>query len=133
MDLLDSPTGTDLCAFLKTNGGTRAKQEVLLFWALHPNARSSKLAVLSAAECSRIDVERALMDMVNDELVDTHCDNGLVTYSLTSNEDIRRMMALFGTLDRSQRRIIFDHTRLVLSTCNLTSGRRLCDALLSGT
>jgi hypothetical protein len=133
MDLLDSPTGTDLYAFLKTNGGTRAKQEVLLFWALHPNARFSKLAVLSAVECSRIDVERALTDMVNDKLVDTHCYNGLVTYSLTCNEDIRRMMALFGTLDWSQRRIIFDHTRLVPSTCNLTSERRLCDALSSGT
>jgi hypothetical protein len=123
VDLLNSPTGTDLYEFLRTNGGTRAKQEVLLFWILHPNASFSKLAVLSAMECSRIDVERALTDMVHDKLVDTHCHNGLATYSLTSNEDIRRMMALFGTLDWSQRRIIFDNNRLVHSACNLTSGK----------
>jgi hypothetical protein len=43
MDLLDSPTGTDLYAFLKTNGGTRAKQEVLLFWILHPMLASANL------------------------------------------------------------------------------------------
>jgi hypothetical protein len=123
VDLLDSPTGTGLCDFLDTHGGTRAKQEVLMFLALHPNARFSRLAILSAIECSRIEVERALMDMVNDELVDTHCHNGLVTYSLTSDEDIRQMVALFGTLDWSRKRTIFDHAHRLHSTCNLVPGK----------
>ena len=122
MDSLNSLIGTGLHIFLDTYGGTRAKQEVILFWALHPNTKFSRLAIFSAMECSRIDVEKALADMVRDGLLNVHSQNGLVTYSLTSNEDIRRMVALFSTLDWGQRRIVWNHPRLVHSACNLTPG-----------
>ena len=122
MDSLYSLSGTGLYVFLDTYGGTRAKQEILLFWALHPSTKFSGLAVLSAIECPRTDVERALVDMISDGLIDVHTNNGLVTYSLTSNEDIRRMVALFSALDWGQRRIVWNHPRLVHSACNLTPG-----------
>jgi len=116
MDLLNLPTGIDLYAFLDTYGGTRAKQEALLFWALHPNTKFSRLAVLSAMECSRIEVERALKDMVEAGLVDMHSYNGLVTYSLTSNQNMRQMVTLFSTLDWGQRRVVCDHAHLMHSS-----------------
>ena len=122
MILHDATTKKLLDVFLDTYGSTRAKQEVILFWALHPNTKFSRLAVLSAMERSRIEVERALTDMVKDGLLNVNSQNGLVTYSLTSNEDIRRMMALFSTLDWGQRRIVCDHAHLMHSADNLIQG-----------
>ena len=92
-----------------------------MFWALHPNARFSRLAVLSAMECSRLDVEKALTSMSNDHLVDVRCENGLTTYSLTLDENIRQMVTSLGTLDWNQSQILFARTHRVPDTCNLVS------------
>lgn len=123
MVLLDSTAGIGLSTFLDRHGDTRAKQEAILFWALHPNARFSRLAILSAMDCSRLDAERALKCMVNNELVNMHSDNGLTTYSLTANENIRQMVAQLSTLDWGQRQIMFSHARYVQGTYNRTPGQ----------
>ncbi|MBC8275249.1 MAG: hypothetical protein H8E40_09815 [Chloroflexi bacterium] len=100
-------------AFLNQYGDTRAKQEVLMFWALHPNAQFGKLALLSAMECTRLEVKKALDDMVEDKLVEIHCNSGVVTYSLTSNDEIRQMVTLLRTFDWSQRQLLFRHAHTV--------------------
>ena len=123
MVLLDSTAAIGLNAFLDRHGDTRAKQELLLFWALHPNARFSRLAILSATECSKLDTERALTYMVNNELVNMCLDNGLTIYSLTSSENIRQMVAQLSTLDWGQKQIMFAHTHQVPGTCNLVPGQ----------
>ena len=97
MTVLDLQTTTNLGAFVNRYGDTRAKQELLLFWALHTHARFNRLA---------------LGNMVQNGLVDVQCHNGLAIYSLTSNEDVQGMLALLSTLDWRQRRLLFDHTRL---------------------
>jgi len=121
MVILDSATGTGLSGFLDRYGNTRTRQELLSFWALHPNTRFSRLAILSAMECSKLDAERTLTYLVNNGLVNMCSDNGLTTYSLTSNENIRQMVDLFSTLDWGQRQIMFTHTHQVPGTCNLVS------------
>ena len=123
MVLLNSTARIDLDVFLERYGDTRAKQEAILFWALHPNARFSRLAVLSAMECSKLDAERALAHMVNNELVNMRSDNGLTIYSLTPSENIRQMLAQFSALDWAQRQIMFAHTHQVPGTCNLVPGQ----------
>jgi hypothetical protein len=123
MVMPDTMAGTGLSAFLDRCGDTRAKQELLLFWALHPDARFSRLAVLSALECSKLDTERALAYMVDIELVNTHSDSGLTTYSLTLSEKIRQMLAQLNTLDWGQRHEIFSHIHQVPGACSLVSGQ----------
>jgi hypothetical protein len=122
MVVIDSAVEIGLSGFLDRYGNTRAKQELLLFWVLHPNARFSRLAVLSAMECSRLDVEKALASLIDDNLLDVCSENGQTTYSLTTNEDIRRMVSLLNTLDWSQRQNMFTRTQHVADTCNLISG-----------
>jgi len=119
MVLLDSTVEIGLDAFFDRYGTTRAKQELLLFWALHPNAKFSRLAILSAMECSKLDMERALASMVDDDLVEVRSYSGLTTYSLTSNENIRQMVALLSTIDWGQRKIMFTSTHQVPGTYNL--------------
>jgi hypothetical protein len=123
MVMFDTMTGTGLSVFLDKCGDTRAKQELLLFWALHPNARFSRLAVLSALECSKLDAERALAYMVDIELVNKHSDSGLITYSLTLSEKIRQMLVQLDALDWHQRHEIFSHIHGVSGTCSLVSGQ----------
>ena len=112
MTVLDLQTTTNLGAFVNRYGDTRAKQELLLFWALHTHARFNRLAILCATECSKSEIERALGNMVQNGLVDVQCHNGSPVYSLTSDEDVQGMLALLSTLDWRQRRLLFDHTRL---------------------
>jgi hypothetical protein len=123
MVVIDSTAEIGLNGFLDRYGNTRAKQELLLFWALHPNARFSRLAVLSAMECSRLEAEKALASMTNDNLVDMCSENRLTTYSLTKNGDTRRMMSLLNTLDWRQRQDIFDHIHHVAGTSDIISAR----------
>lgn len=123
MTVLDLQTTTDLGAFVNRYGDTRAKRELLLFWALHPHARFSRLAVLCATECSKPEAERALEDMAHNGLVDVQCHNGLAVYSLTSNEDVQRMLALLSTLDWRQKQLLFDHARLAGNPGGATTRR----------
>jgi len=113
MVVVDSNVGTGLVGFLERYGNTRAKGELLLFWALHPDTHFSRLAVLCATECSKVDVAKALDSMTSDNLVDMRSGNGLTTYSLTSDESIRQMVALLGALDWRQRHILFARTHQV--------------------
>ena len=122
MVVLDAMAEIGLSGFLNRYGNNRAKQELLQFWALHSNARFSRLAVLSAMECSRLDAEKALASMTSDNLVDVCSENGLIIYSLTSNEDIRHMVSLLSKFDWSQRQSVFAHTHHVSGTGNLTTG-----------
>jgi hypothetical protein len=119
--MLDSITGVGIDTFIDRCGDTRAKQELLLFWALHPDARFSRLAILSALECSKLDAEKALTYMVDIELVNTHSDRGVTTYSLTLSEKIRQMLAQLNTLDWGQRYKIFSHIHQVPGACSLVS------------
>ena len=123
MVMIDTTAGTGLSTFLDSCGNTRAKQELLLFWALHPDARFSRLAVLSALECSKLDAERALTYMVDIELVDKHSDSGSTTYSLTLGESIRQMLAQLNALDWRQRHEIFSHIHQVSGACSLAPGQ----------
>ena len=113
MVMFDTMAGAGLNAFVDKCGDTRAKQELLLFWALHPDARFSRLAVLSAMECSKLDAERALAYMVDIELVNKHSDSGSTTYSLTLSEKLRQMLAQLNALDWRQRHEIFSHIHQV--------------------
>jgi hypothetical protein len=121
MVMLDTMAGTGLSAFLDKCGDTRAKQELLLFWALHPDARFSRLAVLSALECSKLDAERALAYMVDIEVVDKHSDSELTTYSLTLSENIRQILAQLNALDWGQRNTVFSHIHQLPGACRLVS------------
>ena len=122
MTALDSQTLTDLSALLSRHGDSRATRELLLFWALHPHARFSRLAILCATECSRSEVNKALGNMVQNGLVAVQSQNGSAVYSLAANDDVRNMLAALSTLDWRQRQLLFGRTHPSNRTGDDTTG-----------
>ena len=122
MDASDFQVELDLNAFLNKYGNTHARQEILLFWALHPHARFNRLAVLSAIDCSKLDARKTLDDMVSDKLVEINTDSGIDTYSLTSDGNIRKLITLIRTFDCSQRQILFQQ---INSSSNAVSNQKV--------
>jgi len=76
--------------FLEEYAGDRLKMELLAFWGRHPNARFSRGAISCALDCKKLNIDRALKDMVEVGLVDIYNCNGVPFYSLTVNEERRR-------------------------------------------
>jgi len=77
---------------------------LLRFFAAHPNGRFSKLAIIHAIdeECNRLEMDRALEEMVEEKIIDITRDNGNNFYMLTKEEVLRRLvlnMALFEWRD----------------------------------
>ncbi len=77
---------------------------LLRFFASHPNGRFSKLAIVHAIddECSRLEMDQALKEMVAEKILDVVRDNGICFYTLTKEEVLRRLvlnMALFEWRD----------------------------------
>jgi hypothetical protein len=80
----------DLYRFLREHGNNRVKRELLLFWGMHPRAKFNKFTICYAIDSSKLDMTRALKDMIAEGLVETHAGNIEPLYSLTTDEERRR-------------------------------------------
>jgi hypothetical protein len=77
---------------------------LLRFFASHPNGRFSKLAIVHAIDdgCNRWETDQALEEMVAEKILDIARENGMIYYTLTKEEVLRRLvlnMALFEWRD----------------------------------
>lgn len=87
-----------LYRFLEEHGNDRLKSGLLLFWGMHPNAKFDKKVICYALDCNKLDAERALRAMVEEGLLDKHICNGLILYSLTTNQERRHPIMTLATL-----------------------------------
>jgi len=90
-----------LLQFLKEHRGDLLKMEVLAFWGRHPNARFEKSAIADALDCKKLDIDRALKDMVEMGVLDMYMYNDTPFYSLTLNEERRRTVLELASIDGS--------------------------------
>jgi hypothetical protein len=95
-----------LYQFIKKYADESLKMELLAFWGRHPNAKFAKLAIYHAQDGRKVYVCRALEDMVEAGLVDTHINNGTPLYSLTMNEEKRRLVIKLATLGWNQQQLV---------------------------
>ena len=72
------------------------KRELFLFWGIHPSAKFSKPIISYALDCNKRELEIVLQAMVEGGLVETHIQNGVTLYSLTTNEKKRRTILEFA-------------------------------------
>jgi Fe2+ or Zn2+ uptake regulation protein len=84
--------------------GNRCCLGLLRFFAAHPNGRFSKLAIVHAIDeaGSRLEVERALAQMVDEGILKIVSENNVSFYHLTKEETMRRLvlnMTLFDWRD----------------------------------
>jgi DNA-binding IclR family transcriptional regulator len=75
---------------LQENWDNRVKNELLLFWGMHPNAKFAMSTICHALDCSKLDVERALKALAKAGLLDTDVHNDVTLFSLSTDEERRR-------------------------------------------
>lgn len=85
-------TEEEFLRFLGDCATDRLKRELLAFWGRHPNARFSRGVICCALDFARLDVDRALKQMVETGLVELWTQNDSTPlYSLTTDEEIRHL------------------------------------------
>lgn len=82
---MTSTTRNDLYRFLQEHGNSRLKRELLFFWGMHPRAKFNRFAICYAIGCNKLDMTKALQDMMSEGLVEIHSGKGEPLYSLTTD------------------------------------------------
>jgi len=92
----------DLLAFLTDNECSEIELDLLRFMGRHPKAKLSFYAITKAFRISTADLGNALLALVErDILVHWLDDNGLVTYSLSADENTCASIRKLAYLDWS--------------------------------
>ena len=84
---------------------------LLRFFAAHPNGRFSKLAIVHAIDeaGSRLEVERALEQMVDEGIIKTCNENSVSFYTLTKEETMRRLVLNMSLFDWRDWQLVLEH------------------------
>jgi len=83
---------------------------LLRFFAIHPNGRFSKLAIVHAIdEGGRLEVERALAQMVDEGIIKTVSENNISFYMLTKEEAMRRLVLNMALFDWRDWQLVLEH------------------------
>jgi hypothetical protein len=85
---------------------------LLRFFAAYPNGRFSKLAIIHAIDddCNRIEMGRALDEMVAEKILDVSRENGTIFYVLTKEEALRRLVLNMAIFDYRDWQLVLQHT-----------------------
>jgi hypothetical protein len=95
-------TREELLGFLEQYATDRLKTELLAFWGRHPKAKFSRSAIRCALDFGKLDVDRALEQLVETGLVDVCANSKMPLYSLTANEERRRLVLELASLSWAQ-------------------------------
>ncbi len=84
---------------------------LLRFFASYPGGRFSKLAIFHAIddECNRLEMSRALEEMVKGKILDVTVDNGNDYYMLAKEEVLRRLVLNMAVFERRDWQLILKH------------------------
>jgi len=97
-----SRVNSDLLSFLTDKECSETEFDLLRFMGRHPHAKLNFYVITQAFRIAAIDLGNALMALVErDILVHRLDDNGLVTYSLSSDEKTRAYIHKLASLDWS--------------------------------
>jgi hypothetical protein len=97
-----SRVNNELLSFLTDNGCSQVEFDLLRFMGRHPEAKLSFYVITTAFRIAISDLGNALMALVERGLL-VHLlnDKGLVTYSLSADEETRAYMHQLASLDWS--------------------------------
>jgi hypothetical protein len=116
----------DLLSFFTDNECSEIEVDLLRFMGLHPKAKLSFYVITKAFRISTADLGNALMALVEgDILVHRLDDNGLVTYSLSADENIRARIHKLSDLDWSSAMALKNKLKGRLTSFLLTAGQQL--------
>jgi hypothetical protein len=84
---------------------------LLRFFVAHPNGRFSKLAIVHAIDdnSSKPEVEKALMQMVDEGLLMLNIENEMSFYLLTREESVRQSIMQMAEFDWRHWQLVLDY------------------------
>jgi hypothetical protein len=84
---------------------------LLRFFVEHPNGRFSKLAIVHAIDedDSRLEMERALSQMVEEGILQTSIENDVCFYMLTREEPMRRLVLNMALFEWREWQLVLEH------------------------
>jgi hypothetical protein len=121
-----SRVSDDLLSFLTDNECSEIEVDLLRFMGQHPKAKLSFYVITRAFRISTVDLGNALMALVERGiLVHRLDDNGLVTYSLSTDENIRTYIHKLAALDWSAAMAMKNELKSRMTCYLLTAGQKL--------
>ena len=95
-----------LRAALGPNLDSRAKFELLAFWARHPGGWSSRGAIAPRSSANREELDEALRELVQAGLVDADQDTGICFYGLARRHATYAAVMELGRLTPRKRKYL---------------------------
>jgi predicted DNA-binding transcriptional regulator len=93
--------------FLKENSRNNLELQLIRFWARHPRAKLSLYTIASALDTAKINLREAIRALIAKGLLqEQQDDNGLITYSLTSDPQMHEYIEELARLDWNEIRIL---------------------------
>ena len=93
--------------FLKENSHTNLELQLIRFWARHPRAKLSLYTIASALDTAKFNLREAISSLVTKNiLLEQHNNNDLITYSLSSDWDIREFFEEISQMDWNQLKVL---------------------------
>ncbi len=90
----------DLILFLENIGCDSVKFQVLQFWARHPQAKMTFCAMAAGVNLSKNMLGHAIADLIEKGILCMQFrENGLITYGLTEDREIRASVEELALLD----------------------------------
>ena len=84
---------------------------LLRFFLAHPNGRFSRLAIVHAIDDndSKLEVEKALMHLVDEGILMINIENDISFYLLTREEPVRRAILEMAEFDWRHWQLVLEH------------------------
>ena len=93
--------------FLKENSRNNLELQLIRFWARHPRAKLSLYTIASALDTAKVNLREAIRALIAKGVLQEQQDsNGLITYSLTSDPQMREYIEELTRLDWNEIRIL---------------------------
>lgn len=108
IEVIKKKSGPDAGQMIKNQASDRYCLNLLRFFMAHPNCHFSKLAVVHAIDedGSRLEVERALEQLISEGVLKANTENLICYYSLTGNEPLRQKVLNMAEFDWRQRQLV---------------------------
>jgi hypothetical protein len=100
-----------LCQLMKKLISNRCCLALLRFFLAHPNGRFSRLAIVHAIDDndSKLEVEKALMHLVDEGILMINIENDISFYLLTREEPVRQVVLEMAEFDWRHWQLVLEH------------------------
>ncbi|MDP2674214.1 MAG: hypothetical protein Q8Q00_04815 [Dehalococcoidia bacterium] len=85
---------------------SRGRLDLLVFWGRYPCGWFDRRAIKPHTRASRVEIERALEELIEEGVVRRHRDGPVASYALTEAGGIRRAVEDFARLTPNERRYL---------------------------